>query len=159
MNAKLSPQMTAALRHIEANLNSAGWCVRFYGHSTNTLAALVRRGLVEANPEAGGQLRPVATEIPAATPEPQYVTADGPESSGIRWHLMDADGNPVTAGEHRAMWSGQPRFTIAERPEVQSWDGEVPLNIWVTWADDTRGYCRADQLVSGWNWELEVAAA
>jgi hypothetical protein len=65
MNAKLSPQMTAALRHIEANLNSAGWCVRFYGHSTNTLAALVRRGLVEANPEAGGQLRPVATEIPA----------------------------------------------------------------------------------------------
>lgn len=137
-------EITAALLAADPELSNTAATFRFH-----KLVAEMRD-----NDSIGADL--LAQMTPAA---PQVVTVDGPEGSGLRWHLVDADSNPVTAGEHRALWSGQPRFTIAERPEVQSWDGEVPLNIWIMWVGDTRGYCRADQLVDGWSWELEVTAA
>lgn len=139
-------EITAALLAADPELSNTAAGFRFH-----QLVAEMRD-----NDSIGADL---LAQMAPESAEAQQVSVDGPEGSGLRWHLMDVDGNPVTAGEHRALWSGQPRFTIAEHPEVQSWDGEVPLNIWITWVDDTRGYCRTNQLVSGWNWELEVIKA
>lgn len=99
--------------------------------------------------------------VKAAEPEVQYVTVT--DEQGVIWHLTDADGQPVAAGEYTA--KDGDRFTIAERPEAYFGLGvnEAPRTVDITWqtiAGKPRSRRQSgvfgayvDMIVDGWCWK------
>jgi hypothetical protein len=98
---------------------------------------------------------------PAPAAEAQYVTVT--DEQGVIWHLTDADGQPVAAGEYTA--EDGDRFTIAKHPEAYFGLGvnEAPRTVDITWqticgkprSRRQSGVFGAyvDMIVDGWHWK------
>lgn len=94
-----------------------------------------------------------------------YVTVTG--VNGATWHLTDADGQPVEAGEHTD--ADGDKFTIEQHPEFVAGDGHgcQPRSVLIKWThvsgeemSATTGaqHWDAGALIRGWGWTPEHRA-
>jgi hypothetical protein len=93
--------------------------------------------------------------LEAIAAEPQHVTISQRRRFGQVQHLVNADNDPVTAGEH--ITDTGLRFVITDEPDA-SCDRETgePVRIAVTYCGSGQlSWIKAEMLVTGWHWQAE----